>query len=985
MSRANQAIVRGIVVVVVCLAAAGAAWAGTIKRHSFSHNLAAGDFDGDGAAEIGWILPNGDIQLYSPSLGLARTVTGANAYAVAAGDLTANGDGLDELVYLKRSDPNPAADQQIRVYSPAFWTDTQHSGAAGAASKLTAGDWNNDGDDGIVVLSRVNALWGSEPTGGGPLWDSPAGVGALASWTAADVNPGRAGAEFTGFNTGSVHYNYNGGTSNSYTATGGSGLNAIAAGNVNAAAAGDEVLASVRGTELWRWNSAAGWARLPGGGVGVGAGSLTGSLDEWLVIGNAPNWNIYRYAGNSAWQQVGSSGNWGDFVAADFDGDGNDEIFALKRDGTPYYYKQGVTADFQPVAVPASPAPLPVSAGARLWLDASEAATIVPDGSGNVQMWIDKSGAGNHATQPTAGERPVLNPTAMNGQPAVRFDNANNEGLSVADTLSLGRPYTVFTVDQYYGAEQRRTLQSRDGGFNWLTGKWGGRNAYYAGGFVNDPDANWAGTGNVAIGDAVGNATSSRYWINGIDRTTNAGPTGSPGHLGLGSEGTYNEQSQADVAEVIVFDRALSHYERSQVGLYLREKYGVGGYTGYNTHLATRAQAFIGGDPSEGLDMQGTFVHAVNVSGPAGAQVGNATFTNDAGLVTAEYDLPTWNNPNYGASADDNALEGVMQSIRWTDSNDGGLETLSADLPNLVPGRTYKVQMLFGDSGTSRHFAVDIEGSRVMGDFQMGSMSGTTQNRGVVITHEFVATDNTLNIVLDGQGLSPDDINPLLQAVTVEDRGVTGKTWAGTFTGGDAGEGLRMGGDFLYAVNLRGPGGLKVGGATFTADNATPGCTVNAENEILNWIGPNYGGTANDDNLETVMQSIRWTATNYRGEALSVDLEGLEIGQDYLLQLLFGENPSSRGFDVVINDVLVADNFSPTAEGVSADVGVALFHRFVAQDDELHIVLDGLPTPFGDRNPILQGLTLQAIPEPATMVLLALGTLALLPRLRRRR
>ena len=73
MSRTRQAIVRGIVVSAVCLAVSAAAGAGTIQRHSFSHNMAAGDFDGDGAAEIGWILPNGDIQLYSPSLGVART------------------------------------------------------------------------------------------------------------------------------------------------------------------------------------------------------------------------------------------------------------------------------------------------------------------------------------------------------------------------------------------------------------------------------------------------------------------------------------------------------------------------------------------------------------------------------------------------------------------------------------------------------------------------------------------------------------------------------------------------------------------------------------------------------------------------------------------------------------------------------------------------------------------------------------------------
>eukprot|EP01052_Picozoa_sp_SAG31_P069084 SAG31_NODE_27899_length_418_cov_1.344828_1_plen_84_part_01 len=58
-----------------------------------------------------------------------------------------------------------------------------------------------------------------------------------------------------------------------------------------------------------------------------------------------------------------------------------------------------------------------------------------------------------------------------------------------------------------------------------------------------------------------------------------------------------------------------------------------------------------------------------------------------------------------------------------------------------------------------------------------------------------------------------------------------------TFTGADRGEGLDFSGSFLYAVNIRGPGGVTIGDAHFT-DDSVPGVTVTADNEILNWGDP---------------------------------------------------------------------------------------------------------------------------------------------------
>src|SRR5688500_11429176 len=64
----------------------------------------------------------------------------------------------------------------------------------------------------------------------------------------------------------------------------------------------------------------------------------------------------------------------------------------------------------------------------------------------------------------------------------------------------------------------------------------------------------------------------------------------------------------------------------------------------------------------------------------------------------------------------------------------------------------------------------------------------------------------------------------------------------GGFTGGEAGEGLDLDGDFVHAVNVRGPGAGQVRDAVFT-DEATAGVSVIAGNEIINWHAPNYGAT----------------------------------------------------------------------------------------------------------------------------------------------
>jgi hypothetical protein len=118
-------------------------------------------------------------------------------------------------------------------------------------------------------------------------------------------------------------------------------------------------------------------------------------------------------------------------------------------------------------------------------------------------------------------------------------------------------------------------------------------------------------------------------------------------------------------------------------------------------------------------------------------------------------------------------------------------------------------------------------------------------------------------------------------------------------TGGDSGEGCDFTGTFKYAVNILGPGGFSVGDATFTKDTETAGFAVSAQNEIMNWGEPSeFGTTNNDQGLEKLAESIRWSRgsydkteyykTEYCAAPVTFDMD-VVAGTMYRLQMGFHE------------------------------------------------------------------------------------------------
>ena len=81
----------------------------------------------------------------------------------------------------------------------------------------------------------------------------------------------------------------------------------------------------------------------------------------------------------------------------------------------------------------------PGDAGALAWWDAQDAATIVVD-AGAVASWSDKSGGGANLSASATAQRPALNPTALNGFPAVDFNGDHDlegTGASLSADMCL--------------------------------------------------------------------------------------------------------------------------------------------------------------------------------------------------------------------------------------------------------------------------------------------------------------------------------------------------------------------------------------------------------------------------------------------------------------------------------------------------------------------------------------------------------------------
>jgi hypothetical protein len=206
-----------------------------------------------------------------------------------------------------------------------------------------------------------------------------------------------------------------------------------------------------------------------------------------------------------------------------------------------------------------SPASVP---GLVLWTRADLGVTA--DEAGRVSLWEDVSGQGSDLTQLTAGAQPTLVPDAAAGQPVVRFDGSD-------DTLLFTRRLTTIRTVFWVASEE----PSAPNGYRYLLGD---ASAYdFASGNLRQI---WSTSAAAAVLNGETRVNGARVDGKTANRPTSLSvislvTTGNVTADSFSRDRTYGRHWWGDLAELVVYDRALTDSERKSVEDHLALRYGL--------------------------------------------------------------------------------------------------------------------------------------------------------------------------------------------------------------------------------------------------------------------------------------------------------------------------------------------------------------------------------------------------------------------------
>lgn len=229
-----------------------------------------------------------------------------------------------------------------------------------------------------------------------------------------------------------------------------------------------------------------------------------------------------------------------------------------------------------------SPSSLPNLA---LWLKA-DAITGLTDGQ-SVATWNDSSGNGRNVTQATGVYQPTYKTNIINGKPVVRFDGSNDHllqpvitGDPTALSLFVAAKRAASAGGQVlwgHRSESTRLIQLTTN--DDTTAVWqlrGSGNALQQL-LITGTLTNW----NIYTATFDKPNNNHVFRLNGGSQQTNTYAFGSETMtstletIGASNTGGYGFYFNGDIAEIIVYSRALSTTERQQVEQYLAQKYAI--------------------------------------------------------------------------------------------------------------------------------------------------------------------------------------------------------------------------------------------------------------------------------------------------------------------------------------------------------------------------------------------------------------------------
>ena len=222
-----------------------------------------------------------------------------------------------------------------------------------------------------------------------------------------------------------------------------------------------------------------------------------------------------------------------------------------------------------------------------LWLSAGDQVTV--DGQGRVSSWESLGDSGISAEQPEQEAQPVLVEDAYGGQPVIRFDGVDDT-MSFDLDLDGKSAVTIIAVSAYQGTE------TGTGDQNCLVyfdedGSWGKTfvspladaiSWRYGSGQENNNNVyqRESGAGNeFSVTAVVKDSAEESLFVDGKKVMTQTGKNAvlannvAEGRLCSYYFGYEDHFTQYDLAELMIFDRALSDEEIGNIQAYLNLKY----------------------------------------------------------------------------------------------------------------------------------------------------------------------------------------------------------------------------------------------------------------------------------------------------------------------------------------------------------------------------------------------------------------------------
>jgi hypothetical protein len=218
--------------------------------------------------------------------------------------------------------------------------------------------------------------------------------------------------------------------------------------------------------------------------------------------------------------------------------------------------------------------------GLKLWLDAGQGVT--KDGSNYVSQWADQSGNGNNASQGTAANQPLYVASGLNSKPVISFDGINDYLIGTVLPIGAGS-FTVFII-------QRLRTTTHTASCSFLISIAGVSKFslymqytdYYAfsfskGLYINSSPSAYNNVFFLWETTKILNTSITQH-INGSQKSTSTNATITSSfvddkyYLNYYVEGSIGEY---DIAEVLVYDSALSDTDRQRVENYLNTKYNI--------------------------------------------------------------------------------------------------------------------------------------------------------------------------------------------------------------------------------------------------------------------------------------------------------------------------------------------------------------------------------------------------------------------------